>query len=130
MTCSSSCNVVRPSRLRWIPIGLAWAVILLLGLCSALMMGLNVVLVPCWLVAASSLGPLARELLTPRCADCGAPSSEVASAPGAADVAGRAARPADERAVEGALIGEAQHQRDLRDGVRVAREVGERELAS
>jgi len=47
----------------WVIIGAAWAVLLPVGVCCALLLPLNLVLVPCWFAAASSLGVLARELL-------------------------------------------------------------------
>lgn len=47
----------------WLIIGTAWTVLLALGVCCALALPLNLLLVPCWLAAASSVGTLARNLL-------------------------------------------------------------------
>lgn len=55
---------VGPRRVvAWLIVGMAWAVLLALGVCCALALPLNLLLIPCWLSAASSVGPLARELL-------------------------------------------------------------------
>jgi hypothetical protein len=102
----------RPSRAWWLVVVFAWAVLLLFGACAALMLPLNLVLVPAWLSCAMAVGPLARRLTEPRCRACGA-----SWAP-AAEVARRLAGPADERAVEGALVGEPDEERHLGDRVR------------
>lgn len=125
-SCGSEASPVRRSRAWWIVVGALWAAFLFLGVCSALLLPLNMVLVPCWLAVASSVGPWARELLDPRCGGCGA----IGSPARAPYLAGGASRPADERPVEGALVGEAEDQRDLGDRVRTVREVGRRKIAS
>lgn len=95
---------VRAPRIAWAVIPLVWGPLIVVGVCCALLMGLNLVLVPCWLACAGAVGPVARKLLDPKCGACGEPRG---SAPGAAHVAGGPAGPADERAVERRLIGEA-----------------------
>ncbi len=76
---------------RWGFVILVWSVLIPLGACAAIMLPLNMVLVPLWLGAATSVGPLARKLF-----------GEYPSA--AANVARGAAGPADEGAMERALI--------------------------
>lgn len=78
---------------RWMFVVLAWTVLLSLGACVAIMLPLNLVLVPCWFAMASSVGPLAQRVF-------GDPRS-------AARRARRRPRPSDERAVERRLIREA-----------------------
>ena len=77
----------------WGFIVLAWSVLIPLGACAAIMLPLNMVLVPLWFSAATSVGPLARTLF-----------GEYPSSNAAANVAGSATGPANERAVEGALV--------------------------
>lgn len=83
----------RARRIFWKVAAIAfWVPMLALGICCALCIPLNLILVPCWVAMASAVGPLA----------------ERASAPDAlAEVAGRRTGPADESAMEGALIGKA-----------------------
>jgi hypothetical protein len=55
----------RPSFRRlaaWTFVVVAWMVLLPLGACAALLLPLNIVLVPAWLAVATSVGPLARRL--------------------------------------------------------------------
>ncbi|MFX8377796.1 hypothetical protein ABTL70_20140, partial [Acinetobacter baumannii] len=47
---------------RWGFLVLAWSLLVPLGAAAVIMLPLNLVLVPCWLMMASSVGPLAREL--------------------------------------------------------------------
>ena len=101
--CGAEGAVVRPTRLWWAVIALAWTVFILFGACFAVMLPLNLVLVPAWLMVASAVGPLARRATEPRCRACGASCPRYA----APEVPRGATRPADERAMEGALIGEA-----------------------
>lgn len=136
--CGAEARLVKPSRLRWLALGAYWAVILLIGASFAVLMGLNLILVPCWFLAATSIGPAARQMLDPRCASCDSianyalvpAAAGASSAAGATYVAGSASRPADERAVKGALIREAKDQRHLGDRVGRVDEVGHREISS
>jgi hypothetical protein len=104
----SRCGDDRPAkrapRVALALIPLAWAVVLLFGAVLAILVPLNLVLIPCWLAVGTSLGALAREVLDPKCAGCGAPR---VSAGRAAHVARRTSRPAHEGAMEGGLVGEA-----------------------
>jgi hypothetical protein len=102
--CADDGPAVRAPRLAAVVIPIAWAFILLFGACLAILVPLNLVLIPCWVAVGSSLGPLARELLDPKCKACGAPRG---SARSAANVARRASRPAHEGTMEGTLVGEA-----------------------
>jgi hypothetical protein len=104
-----------PSRAWWLVVVPAWAALLFVGACSAIMLPLNLVLVPAWFACALSLGTLARRARSPSCRACGEWDGSWSAAP---EVAGGLARPADERAVERALVGEAHQERDLRDGAR------------
>lgn len=92
------------SKLAWPAIPLLWTAVGALGVLCALALPLNLVLVPCWLACAGSVGALSRRILDPHCEGCGEPRG---SASGAADVARRATGPAHERAMERALVGEA-----------------------
>lgn len=69
--CGERGTLRAPSRGWWIVVGLAWAVLLLFGACSALLLPLNFVLVPAWLACASAIGPLARRASEPHCRACG-----------------------------------------------------------
>lgn len=75
-----ACNGVgtmgAPGRGWWVVTGLAWAIFLLFGACSALLLPLNLVLVPAWLACASAIGPLARRASEPRCRSCGWSSAD------------------------------------------------------
>lgn len=82
-----------------------WVPMLALGVCCALLLPLNLVLVPCWVACACAVGPLARKASEVHCHACGV-SAEVA-ANSFAEVPRRDARPAHERAMEGALVREA-----------------------
>lgn len=104
-----ACGTREPPRARsrvwWIPLGMFWAVLLGFGACFAILLPLNLLLVPAWLAVGSSVGPLARKLTEPRCPSCGAPAtSRVRTRAALPEVARRPARPADERAMEGALV--------------------------
>jgi hypothetical protein len=102
--CGDDKPPVRASRLlAWVVVPLAWILLFAVGLGSALCLGLNLVLIPCWFACACALGPLARKLLDPKCGSCGEPRGSTSTA----YVARRPPRPADERAVEGRLVGEA-----------------------
>jgi hypothetical protein len=103
-TCGDDKPAVRAPRVAHAIIPLGWAAILLFGACLAILVPLNLVLIPCWLAVGTSLGALARELLDWKCASCGAPRGSAARAP---YVARRSPRPAHERAMEGGLVGEA-----------------------
>jgi hypothetical protein len=89
----------------------AWTGLIVVGACAAILVPINLVLIPCWLAAASSVGPLARELFDGRCEECdGVPAkagTESTSARRAPDFARSAPRPAHERAMKGSLIGKA-----------------------
>ncbi len=124
-SCGAEARPVQPSRAWWGVLVALWVVFLFVGACSAILLPLNMLLVPCWLAAASSVGPWARQLVDPRCGACG----KIGSPARAPYVARRATRPAHEGAMERALIAEAQDERDLRDGMRVVREVPGREIA-
>lgn len=103
-SCGDGRPAVRAPRMSWVLVPLAWSVLIGAGVASALLLPLNIVLIPCWLACAGAVGPLARKLLDPKCAACGEPRG---SATGAAHLAGRPSGPADERAVKRGLIGEA-----------------------
>lgn len=77
---------------RWMFVVLAWTLLLSLGACVAIMLPLNLLLVPCWFAMASSVGPLAQRVF-------GDPRST-------ARRAGRRAGPSHERAVERRLVRE------------------------
>ena len=47
---------------RWAFLGVCWTILLFLGACFAIMLPLNLVLIPCWISMATSVGALAREL--------------------------------------------------------------------
>lgn len=47
---------------RWAFLGVCWTILLFLGACFAIMLPLNLVLIPCWIAMATSVGTLAREL--------------------------------------------------------------------
>jgi hypothetical protein len=81
----------------------AWTVILGFGAALAILIPINLILIPCWLMVGSSLGPLARELFDPKCARC----LDIHGA-GAANVSRRSARPTNKGSMEGCLVGEAQ----------------------
>lgn len=70
--CGDDAPPRRPSPLVRVVLVVGWAVFLLLGACCALMLPLNLVLVPCWLACASAVGPLARRATELRCGSCGA----------------------------------------------------------
>lgn len=70
-SCGDHNPPVRPSRVRWAVFPLIWTPLLALGVCSALLLPANLILVPCWLACASAVGPLARRLLDPTCGACG-----------------------------------------------------------
>jgi hypothetical protein len=103
--CGDEKPPVRAPRIAWALIPLAWTALLLVGACSALLLPLNLVFIPCWLACASAVGPMARKLLDPKCGACGEPRG---SATRPANVTRRAARRAHEGAMESGLIGEAQ----------------------
>ena len=69
--CGDGRPPVRSSRLAWAIFPLVWAPLFLVGAGAALLLPLNLILVPCWLACASAVGALARRLLDPRCAACG-----------------------------------------------------------
>lgn len=125
--CGGRGTVETPSRAWWGLVALAWALLLGFGACFAILLPLNLVLVPAWLACATAVGPMARRVTEPRCRACRATDAALrqttsnvdheASRAGrvASEVAGGLARPADERAMEGALIGEPDEERDLRE---------------
>lgn len=100
--CGAHESVTRPSRAYWLLIAPFWAVLLFVGACCALMLPLNLVLVPAWLACAGAVGRISDRMATPRCKDCG--SESAARAP---EVTGRTTGPAHEGSMEGALVGEA-----------------------
>jgi len=100
--CGAHTSFSKPSRAYWLLIAPFWAVLLFVGAGCALMLPLNLVLVPAWLAAAGSIGRISDWMATARCGECG--SESAARAP---EVSGRPARPAHEGAMEGALVGEA-----------------------
>lgn len=88
---------------------LAWTLILGFGALLAILVPVNLILIPCWLMVGSSLGPLVAELFDAKCVRCGqSRASYAASAPprSSPEVSRRLPCPAHERAVERALIGE------------------------
>lgn len=111
-SCGALSSVRAKGRAWWLVVGLAWVPLLLVGACCALLLPLNLVLVPMWLACATAVGALARRATEPRCGVCGASGARLA----AAEVARRDAGPAQEGAMEGALIRKAREQRDLGDG--------------
>src|SRR5262245_46849854 len=66
-TCGDHSPAVRRPRILAALLPIAWAFILFFGACLAILVPLNLILIPCWLMVGSSLGPLARELLDPHC---------------------------------------------------------------
>ena len=118
------CRDERPPRrvsrvLAWMILPLAWAAILLTGSALAILVPANLVLIPCWIVVGSSLGPLTRELLDPKCRGCASPRGEATSlgeaasegprgfsSTGPAHLAWRSPRPAHKRTVKGGLVRE------------------------
>lgn len=101
--CGAPSSVKTPSKAWWIAVVALWVPTLFFGACAALMLPLNLVLVPCWLACASSVGALSRRITEPRCEECSASGARIAPP----EVARRTARPADEGAMEGALVREA-----------------------
>lgn len=116
--CCANCGdknpPVRAPKIAWALIPLAWTLILGIGSVLAILVPLNLILIPCWFAVGSSLGALAREVLDPKCGGCGAPrgasyaswsaNKSAADRRALADFARRAARPANEGAVEGGLV--------------------------
>lgn len=100
-SCGDRGPAVRAPRIARAFVPLAWAVLIAAGMCSALLLPLNMVLIPCWLACASAVGPLARKLLDPKCGGCGEPRGSAARA---AHVAGGPSGPSDEGAVKGRLV--------------------------
>lgn len=108
---------MKPSRAWWLLVVAVWTLLLGFGACFAILLPLNLVLVPAWLACATSVGPMARKVTEPRCGDCGARAGSAARRT-ATEVARGLAGPANEGAMEGALVREAHEQRDLGDGTR------------
>jgi hypothetical protein len=105
-TCRDENPGVRAPRLvAWAVTAIAWTAILLTGSALAILIPINLVLIPCWLIVGSSLGPLARELFDPKCQACASPRGF--SSTGPAHVSWRSTRPANKRAVESGLVREA-----------------------
>ena len=75
-----------------------WVPMLAVGVCCALAIPLNLLLVPCWMACASAVGPLARKASEARCRHCGA------SATSLPEIAGAHPRPSHEGAMERALV--------------------------
>jgi hypothetical protein len=102
-----------PKIVAWSVIPVMWTAMIGFGACLAILVPANLVLIPCWLMVASSLGPLAREMLDPKCEGCGEPRGFSSSAPAwrrttggsaASNVSRRATRPTHEGAMEGSLV--------------------------
>ncbi len=97
----------------WALLPIAWILLLGTGSVVALLLPLNMILIPCWIAVGSSLGALTREVLDPTCPGCGALRGsggmpERSAARGrATDLAGGASGPAHEGAVEAGLVREA-----------------------
>lgn len=103
--CGAHSAVSRPSKAYWLLIAPFWAVLLFVGACCALMLPLNLVLVPAWLACAGAVGRISDRMATARCGACGACGSE--SAARTPEVTRRSTGPANEGPMEGALIREA-----------------------
>lgn len=121
--CGGMNTVVTPSRAWWVVVVAVWTLLLGFGACFAILLPLNLVLVPCWLACATSVGPMARKLAETRCKACGVQPGtrealQSAARRTASEVAGRLAGPAHEGAMEGALVREPHEQRDFADGAR------------
>ncbi len=69
--CHGRSGLAAPRRAWWLVVVPAWVLLLLFGACAAIMLPLNLVLVPTWLVCATSIGALARKATTRTCRDCG-----------------------------------------------------------
>jgi hypothetical protein len=101
-----------PKIVAWTVIPVMWTAMIGFGACLAILVPANLVLIPCWLMVASSLGPLAREMLDPKCEGCGEPRgfSSSAAAPwkktttASSNIARRTSRPTHEGAMEGGLV--------------------------
>lgn len=91
----------RPGPLGWVVVVGFWSVVLLFGACAAILLPLNLLLVPGWLAVASTVGPLARRWLDPRCAACG---EVLGSSPARAPAPLPERRQAHARAVERGLV--------------------------
>lgn len=104
--CGDDKPAVRAPRLAWAVIPLMWTVIILFGAFLAILVPVNLLLIPCWMMVGSSLGPLAREILDPKCGSCGA-NRGLSSASSSAYVTRRASGPADEGTMKGGLVREA-----------------------
>ena len=102
--CDKAVNVTKPHRGWYVAQVLVWMFILFAGPFLAFMPPLNLVTMPVFVFAAAAMvGTVSSKLNSdPSCPECG---RDVPSA--LAKVAGRAARPANERLVERALVGKA-----------------------
>lgn len=103
--CGDANPPVRAPRLALLAIPTMCIPLMALGAFLAILLPLNLLLVPCWVACASGIGELVRRLVDPKCGSCGDPLGSAASA---AKLARRSSGPANERAMKGRLIGEAQ----------------------
>lgn len=69
--CRGTSGLARPNPAWWLVLVPTWALLLFFGACAAIMLPLNLVLVPTWFACATSVGALARKVTSPRCRDCG-----------------------------------------------------------